>query len=178
MKQVSHSEKLVPLLKKDSEVLEQEEVISRLKAQLSHSDGIRGFFVTYLTGVGDDTPADQSSVPPALVAAMEEADLSDLIPLACMNVVMPTGMITMHQDPELSQQSKKTADRGARLLAAMKTEARVEKTCNAILAVATGSQGEVDDDSFHYWTSFFEKWGYKEAQRRDIATAIRAVLEE
>jgi hypothetical protein len=45
------------------------EVISRLKAQLSHSDGIRGFFVTYLTGVGDDTPAEQSSVPPVLAAA-------------------------------------------------------------------------------------------------------------
>jgi hypothetical protein len=176
MKQVSHSEKLVPLLKEDSQVLEQEQVVARLKAQLSHSDGIRGFFVTYLTGVGDDTPADQSSIPQALVVAMEAADPTDLIPLACMNVVMPTGMITMHQDPELSAQSKKTADRGVRLLASMKTDAEVQKTCNAILSVATNSQGQVDNDSFQYWTSFFEKWGYLDAQKNDIASAIRSVL--
>jgi hypothetical protein len=178
MTQVSHSEKLVPLLKEDSQVLEEEQVIARLKAQLSHSDGIRGFFVTYLTGVGDDTPADQSSIPQALVAAMKIVDPDELIPLACMNVVMPTGMISMHQDPELSAQSKKTADRGVRLLAAMKTEAEVQKTCDAILAVATGVQGQVDDKSFKYWTSFFEKWGYQDAQKIDIAEAIRSVLKE
>jgi hypothetical protein len=178
MAQVSHSEKLVPLLKEDSQVLEQEEVVARLKAQLSHSDGIRGFFVTYLTGVGDDTPADQSSIPQALVAAMEVADRSDLISLACMNVVMPTGMITMHQDPELSAQSKKTADRGIRLLASMKTDAEVQKTCDAILAVATDSQGQVSDESFQFWTKFFKNWGYEDAQKVDIATAIRSVLKE
>jgi hypothetical protein len=178
MTQVSHSEKLVPLLKEDSQVLEQEEIIARLKAQLSHSDGIRGFFVTYLTGVGDDTPADQSSIPQALVAAMEVADPDDLIPLAVMNVIMPTGMITMHQDSELSAQSKKTADRGIRLLASMKTDAEVQKTCDAILAVATGIQGQVDDKSFKYWTKFFENWGYQDAQKIDIAAAIRSALKE
>lgn len=178
MTQVSHSELLVPLLKKDSQVLEQDEVVARLKAQLSHSDGIRGFFVTYLTGVGDNTPADESSIPQALVAAMEAADPSDLIPLACMNVVMPTGMITMHQDPELSAQSKKTADRASRLLASMKTNAEVQKTCDAILAVATDSQGQVSNESFEYWTKFFKNWGYKDAQKIDIATAIRSVLKE
>jgi hypothetical protein len=179
MAQVSHSEKLVTLLKEDSQVLAQEEVVARLKAQLSHSDGIRGFFVTYLTGVGDDTPADQSSIPQALVAAMEVADLSELIPLACMNVIMPTGMITMHQDPELSAQSKKTADRGIRFLASMKTDAEVQKTCEAIIAVATNSQGqEVSNESFEFWTKFFKNWGYEDAQKVDIATAIRSVLKE
>jgi hypothetical protein len=178
MAQVSHSEKLVTLLKEDSQVLEQEEVVARLKAQLSHSDGIRGFFVTYLTGVGDDTPADQSSIPQALVAAMEAADLSELIPLACMNVVMPTGMITMHQDPELSAQSKKTADRGIRFLASMKSDAEVQKTCDAILAVATNSQGRVSNESFQFWTKFFKNWGYEDSQKVDIATAIRSVLKE
>jgi hypothetical protein len=178
MAQVSHSEKLVTLLKEDSQVLEQEEVVARLKAQLSHSDGIRGFFVTYLTGAGDDTPADQSSIPQALVAAMEVADLTELIPLACMNVVMPTGMITMHQDPELSAQSKKTSDRGIRFLTSMKSNAEVQKTCEAIIAVATSSQGQVSDDSFQFWTKFFKNWGYQDAQKVDIATAIRSVLKE
>lgn len=178
MKQVNYSERIVPLLGADSNVLEQDQVVAHLTAQLSHSDGIRGFFVTYLTGVDDNSPADQAEIPPALVAAMEAADKTDLIPLACMNVVMPTGMITMHTDPELSQQSQKTADRGIRLLASLKEDAAVQKTCHAILAVASGEQGSVDDESFQYWTSFFEKWGYQEAQRRDIGEAIRTVLLE
>ena len=172
MKQVSHSEKIVPLLKEEPA----EDIEERLRAMLSHSDGIRGFFVTYLTVVGDDTPADQSEVPKALVAAMEAADCKDLIPLACMNVVMPTAMITMHTDPELSQQSQKTAERGVRVLAALKGADDVEKQCNAILAVATDRKDEADADLVKYWEEFFEKWGYKDIQKRDIEQAIRSVI--
>jgi hypothetical protein len=28
------------------------------------------------------------------------------------------------------------------------------------------------------WTAFFDKWGYKERQREDIAAAIQSILEE
>lgn len=84
MKQVSHSETTVALVRNSTP--EAQEMIS---AQLSHPDGIRGFFVTYLTGMGDDTPADDKEVPPTLIQAMKEANPDDLIPLAVMNVVMP-----------------------------------------------------------------------------------------
>jgi hypothetical protein len=57
-----------------------------------------------------------------------------------MNVVMPTGMITMHKDPELSAQSKKTAERGRRILASLSNKRPVKDNCNAILAVATDNE--------------------------------------
>jgi len=54
----------------------------RLSAQLSHPDGIRGFFVSFLT-VDGESPADWEEVPPYLIRAMAESDGSDLVPLAC-----------------------------------------------------------------------------------------------
>jgi len=185
MKQISHSEKLVTLLGSvnDNGTAgdEDERIMSTttnlLKAQLSHSDGIRGFFVTYLTALGDDTPADSLDVPLALTSAMMEADSSELIPLACMNVIMPTAMITMHEDEELSMQSQTTAERGLRVLQTLLSRGNTAQQCKAILAVAKGNiDGKIDDDVdvglVEFWIEFFDKWGYKELQKRDIEQAM------
>lgn len=172
MKQVSHAEKVIQLL--GDATNKHNNLQSMLEAQLSHSDGIRGFFVTYLTGTGDTSPADNPTVPDVLQKAMTQVDEKELVPLACkyacvvmliktgvfllllfahyaichshvvvfptidvgMNVVMPTGMITMHEDPNLSEQSKKTAERGSRILASLNNNQLVQDNCRAILAVA------------------------------------------
>lgn len=82
MKQVSHSDRIVSALESDDYDEEQQQQLSEiLTAQLSHSDGIRGFFVTYLTS--DDDEDDDLDVPPTLVAAMSKANKEELIPLAC-----------------------------------------------------------------------------------------------
>ena len=81
MSQVSHAANLVAQLSSTIDAT-QEELTELLAAQLSHSDGIRGFFVTYLTGEGD-TVADLEIVPNALVKAMAQANPEELIPLAC-----------------------------------------------------------------------------------------------
>lgn len=81
MSQVSHASHLVQQL--GSNDASQEELVDRLKTQLSHSDGIRGFFVTYLTLDSDDAPADLGDVPMPLVTAMKESNQDELIPLAC-----------------------------------------------------------------------------------------------
>jgi hypothetical protein len=176
MRQLSHAERLVSLLK-DRREGEAADIQKLLEAQLSHPDGIRGFMATYLTGVGDDTAADQETIPAALVHAMKNADPEDLVPLACMNVIMPTGMITMHEDREFQEQSEKTAARGVRVLASLLlVNEETKKQCDAILAVATDSRNDVDPKLLDYWKIFFEKWGYKEKQRVDIARAMREVL--
>ena len=51
---------------------------------------------------------------------------------------MPTGMITMHEDPNLSQQSKIASERGARILACLLDNPLAKENCQAILAVAAG----------------------------------------
>lgn len=174
MKQVSHSEKVVQMLSTDPDAS-----VELLKAQLGHSDGIRGFFVTYLTMMGDSTPADLPEVPPALLSALQEAaNEKELVSLACMNVIMPCAMITMHKDEELSQQSQKTAERGVRVLRALRDKPIVQEECAAILTVANdaGDDKSADPARVAYWEEFFEKWGYKDRQKRDIATSIQSVL--
>lgn len=82
MSQVSHASDLVQQL--SDATIPQEELTERLKTQLSHSDGIRGFFVTYLTQEGgDEAPADFDKVPTLLSNAMKQANQDELIPLAC-----------------------------------------------------------------------------------------------
>ena len=102
-----------------------------------------------------------------------------------MNVVMPTGMITMHKEEELAQQSQTTAERGLRVLQTLLSHGNTRAQCRAILAVARGTSAsgeqqvakDVDEKLFAYWTEFFDKWGYKELQKRDIAQAMMSVLE-
>jgi hypothetical protein len=176
MKQVSHAQNIVSMLKDHSDE-DATNVRERLEAILSHSDGIRGFFVTYLTTESRSSPAEP--VPPLLIHVLDTVDSAELVPLACMNVVMPTGMITMHTDANLSESSKRTAERGTQVLKALlrgsKGEA-VRKQCVAIRAVARAKQGDADDASFAYWVKFFDKWGYKELQKKDIAQAMDSLL--
>ena len=133
--------------------------------------------MVYLTSSEDDAPADQATVPPALVKAMEAADPETLVPLACMNVVMPTAMVSTYKDPNLSKQSQKTAERGLRVLLSLRPNDQVKKQCEAILAVASGEKEGVDSKLFDYWTEFFDKWGYEDLQKHDIARAIQSVLD-
>lgn len=183
MKQLQHSQRIVPLLSSNSAGAHANidvDIVDRLKAQLKHSDGIRGFFVTYLTLEGDQTTADQDAVPKALLTAMKECDnQTEIISLACMNVVMPTGMITMHTDKELSRRSHKTAERGERVLKALSEQnPLVTEECKAILAVASGSavDDRVDSAKVAFWKEFFIKWGYQDIQKRDIAQAMESIL--
>ena len=136
MKQVSHASELVEMIGKNK--MDQNELTNMLKAQLSHSNGIRGFFVNYLTM---DGPADLDQVPESVMEAMVSIeDQSDLISLSCMNIIMPTAMSTMHQQAELQENSRKTAGRGVKILLALKSNPEVRRNAKAIHAAATGSE--------------------------------------
>ena len=55
-----------------------------IQAQLSHSDGIRGFMVSYLTA--ENSPADLDTIPPVVWEALQyqaEHKSEHLIPLTC-----------------------------------------------------------------------------------------------
>ena len=65
-----------------------------------------------------------------------------------MNVIMPTAMITMHTDAELSQNSAKTAKRGAKIVKALIEKPGMKEQCIAIYNVAKmGSTDGINDDS-------------------------------
>jgi hypothetical protein len=82
MKQVQYGSELTgELMNNDNP---NDDLGESIRAQLSHSAGIRGFMVSYLTA--DTTPADDQEVPSVLLDALKsqaEKDPEDLISLAC-----------------------------------------------------------------------------------------------
>jgi hypothetical protein len=170
-----------------------------LSAQLSHSDGIRGFMVAYLTGSYESSTDADGSIdasemianeqdPPVLLETVHgllgDSNSDELVSLMCMNVVMPIAMITMHQDPALSKASRLTAARGIRLLGSVvQVSASIEANLKALLKAATVSEEEKetskfksDDPLVEYWTTFFGKWGYEDPQKKDIAATMKELL--
>lgn len=165
-----------------------------LQAQLSHSDGIRGFMVSYLTGSYESSTKEDGGIDAAEMIAKEQdpqilletvsgllnagnkEDSKDLVSLMCMNVVMPIAMITMHTDPALSEASRLTAARGIRLLGSV-VNGSILENLQAIASAANASSDSASDDKLvTYWTEFFAKWGYEEAQKKDIAAAVEELL--
>lgn len=174
MQQISHAGDIVAYLNNndhnggdgDSQV-----VVDLLTAQLSHVDGLRGFFATYLTGEGDETAADQEKLPLELVRAMENVDQKQLIDIACMNVVMPTAMMSMHADADLAANAAKTAKRAKIVLQELSDSGLVEENSQGILAAVTDDDKN-DSDNAKYWREFVEKYQYGKQQKEDIAKTI------
>lgn len=174
MKQVGYGQQLVSLLENEEDApVNNESLTNMLKAQLSHSEGIRGFFVSYLTGGEPIT-----TIPAPLEDAMHQSDKTELIPLACMNVIMPTAMVTMHTDPELSKSSKATASKGIVVAKALMAEERMKEHCKAILAAIPSEIDSFDEKLVEYWKDFYIKWGYKDEQKTDIECVIKELLQQ
>ncbi|CAJ1934158.1 unnamed protein product [Cylindrotheca closterium] len=176
MKQVQHGADLCSALQEDPS---NADIHERIKAQLRSSDGIRGFMVSYLTS--EDTSPKALVVPDGLAEVLQEITRSnpeDLVPLAFMNVIMPTAMSTMHNEEDLRQSSVQTAKRGLSILATMTGEHQsVKSNAKAILNVALDSKGEdIDSKLIEYWNSFFDKWGYKDEQKKDISESMSLFL--
>ena len=185
MKQLSHASQLVSMLQDEHDTKEEDRLGELLKAQLSHSDGIRGFFATYLTWDNEEgqqqlAAADIDDIPQPLAKAMEATDPSILVPLACMNVVMPTAMSTMHQDPDLQSSAELTARRGSRILSFLAKndhDSLVAINCNAIIEATSVSNlnDTTPNERVEYWVNFFNNYGYETQQRQDIMKAIKNI---
>jgi hypothetical protein len=196
MQQVQYEMELTTLLENSNTNDVGERLKASLKAQLSHSDGIRGFMVAYLSGGSSSDSNDNDEapleVPKILLEAfqdqLQQEATEDLVSLMCMNVIMPTAMVTMHQDAEQSANSARTAQRGLALLQAVQQHnSAFVKNLSAIRQVARQVQGNCDNDSttgsndsegalIQKWTDFFEKWGYQQQQAADIEKAMDKLL--
>lgn len=147
MKQLGHASQIIPLLHpQEKGKTPSEEETSALPAvlsrQFSHSDGIRGFFAVYLTSPESLTV---DEVPVILAEAVKNADKKVMVPLACMNVIMPTAMSSIHEDAELKECASKTAVNGIKILRLLKGDSAVTMNCEAIMSVCRGT-GEGSED--------------------------------
>mmetsp|Transcript_38965 Transcript_38965/g.81903 ORF Transcript_38965/g.81903 Transcript_38965/m.81903 type:complete len:255 (+) Transcript_38965:106-870(+) len=178
MKQLGHASQIIPLLHphtSDKEMNEEESasLLEILSRQFSHSDGIRGFFAVYLTSPESQTV---DEVPNVLANAVRGADTKIMVPLACMNVIMPTAMQSIHQDAELKECASKTASNGKKILRILKGNDEVINNCKAISRVCEdaekGPEEEGTDNLTEYWEKFFVNYKYEEQQKKDIALAV------
>ena len=91
-----------------------QELSVQIKDLLSHNDGARGFFVTYLTQLDD--VLDASVVPTAVSVAVSSVEEPEYVAKLCtMNVIMPTGMILAHKNnnDEINSKNSQTTQRRA-----------------------------------------------------------------
>jgi hypothetical protein len=203
MKQLGHASRIIPLLhpREEGKTPSEEETSALpavLSRQFSHSDGIRGFFAVYLTSP-ESLAADK--VPAILAEAVKNADKKVMVPLACMNVIMPTAMSSIHGDADLKECASKTAVNGMKILRLLKGDSTVMMNCKAIMSVCLGTGGGSEDlievslaaallclnVSFafsntifllsrylphQFWNKFFVGYGYGEKQKKDIALVV------
>jgi hypothetical protein len=174
MKQLGHASQLIPILHPDDEGGlsddESAEVLQLLTKQFAHSDGIRGFFAVYLTS---PESLNTDEVPSVLAKAVKGSDMKVMVPLACMNVIMPTAMKSIHQDEELKECASQTAQNGLKILRLLKGDRHVIDNCQAINQVASNEEVEEGDDLVEYWDTFFTNYKYGSIQKADISQVIQ-----
>ena len=194
MKQVQYGSEMTTALQSMTDDDETTKMKASLEAQLSHSDGIRGFMVAYLTGTNSNIGVEEEIDPKILLETLHGLlttsttsdtsgtvqQIDDLVSLMFMNVVMPVAMITMHQDPALSEASRMTAARGGRLLASVfESSPSIRSNARALYEAAAEESNDSDTSDpklISYWKEFFGKWGYEVAQTKDIAATMQELL--
>jgi hypothetical protein len=87
-----------------------------------------------------------------------------------MNVVMPTAMTIIHQDAELKECARKTAENGKKILNLLKGTELVIDNCMAIDRVCADLDG--DDELFLYWNKFFQNYKYGHDEKEAIGMAV------
>lgn len=150
----------------------------RLAAMLEHSDGVRGFFVTYLTDPTFEAIADSpEGLPAAISSALCASNPEVVAPLAVMNLAMPTATALRHEsegNSKAAAASALTARRAARVLEVLTSpDAASGPATRATLEAALHAAEKDKEDSDPQWTSFYSRWKYDEEQM----TAIRASLD-
>ncbi|GMI45432.1 hypothetical protein TrCOL_g1610 [Triparma columacea] len=165
-----------------------------LRAQLTTSDGIRGFFVSYLTRDAPPAPP-----PPSLYAAIANVPASssdDLIDLSIMNVIMPAAQSKYFEkqardvkesdamegsNVSMMKTSALTCKHGKEVLKVLielssttpKFERVKSEIGNCIAAANNPSPPSPPASDVQRWMPFFDKWGYDGDQIKEISKELK-----
>lgn len=146
--------------------LNDSQILTDLAQLLSHSNGVRGFFVAYLTGESPLT--DQ---PPAIFLEGFRSHSVQVSSILVKNLAMSTAMAIAHQrnnDPEQQMESAKVQRRSLQLLknlCATTTKNSFEQERLALLTALQTKTGE--------YATFLLRWQYDDEQ----CHAIQKILE-
>lgn len=147
--------------------LSEAELGATVSELVNTANGVRGFFVVYLTDARPfaDTPT------PAVIQALQSSP-DTVTEFAIKNLAMSTAMEIAHQrngNSELAQQSAQVRDRSTTLIKLMngdrlRTEAQ---TLHQSIVAPPGT-----------YTTFLKKWGYDTAQQQAISTRLETIFPE
>jgi hypothetical protein len=157
--------------------LNDSQILTDLAQLLSHSNGVRGFFVAYLTG--ESPLADQ---PPVIFLEAFRANSANVSSILVKNLAMSTAMAIAHQrnnDPEQQRGSATVQRRSAQLLQNLcnvdgqrngenSLENPFEQERLALLNALYRKTGEYAD--------FLLRWQYDEEQCQAIKVALESIV--
>eukprot|EP00520_Triparma_pacifica_P013244 CAMPEP_0118632010 /NCGR_PEP_ID=MMETSP0785-20121206/210_1 /TAXON_ID=91992 /ORGANISM="Bolidomonas pacifica, Strain CCMP 1866" /LENGTH=201 /DNA_ID=CAMNT_0006522739 /DNA_START=155 /DNA_END=757 /DNA_ORIENTATION=+ len=148
-----------------------------LRAQLQTSDGIRGFFVSYLTRDSPPVPP-----PPLLYDAIAKVeDAKDLVDLSIVNVIMPAAQSayfekqareTVEEDAmegsnvSMAKTSALTMQHGKEIIKVLvelsSASPKFDRVNTEIANVIEAAQSPSPPfpPQIQRWVDFFDKWGY------------------
>lgn len=156
----------------------------RLHAMLSHADGVRGFFVTYLTDPTLESIADApNGLSPLVVSELRRSNPAMVAPLAVMNVMMPSATALAHEasgNAAAAAGSLLTQARAARVLEALLSDPEAgPPTRSKLEAARAGAErfsAAAAIDSGDEWDAFFRRWSYDATQMAAVREALDEVL--
>ncbi len=143
------------------------ELGATVSALVNTANGVRGFFVTYLT----DSRPFADTPDPAIIQALQSSP-ETVTEFAIKNLAMSTAMeITHHRNgnSELERQSAQVRDRSTNLLKLL--------NCDRLRTEAQALHQSILNDSGSY-AGFLKKWGYDAEQQQAIATRLETVFPE
>jgi hypothetical protein len=147
----------------DRQELSDEVLADRVGELVARREGARGFFVVAMT---TDAPL-MDRLPEPLVAQLRRAG-EGVVDLTARNLVMSTAMAHEHQEnghQELKESSERVQERSRSLLRQLEPHS-VRRVLEQLLEGTTGRGSEA---------AFMERWGYTEAQRDRIRSALEGV---
>lgn len=148
------------------EFLDAKTITQKFTELVSTENGVRGFFVTYLTS--DLSHREYPSLE--VITALKTSPIF-VNELLVKNLAMSTAMVIYHRsqgDKENAQGSEKVQEKTGQLIKQLLSPALGEKLQQLATSLNTG-QGE--------YQAFLERWGYDNYQRQAIAEIIQPFLQ-
>ena len=151
----------------EAQTLSDTEILAQMQALLSHRDGVRGFFVSYLTG--NNPLADQ---PPGIFLDGFTQVAEHIYEILVKNVAMSTAMAIAHRrngDFNQQQGSERVKTRSLNLLKQLEQRGLVIFTNERLRLLQTLEAGSGD------YQDFLQRWQYDPEQCEAIRRSLQLI---
>ena len=148
--------------------LDDEQILADMTKILSQPNGVRGFFVAYLTG---ESPL--ADYPPAIFFDGFRVIASSVSGILVKNLAMSTAMAIAHKrnhDPEQQASSETVQRRSAQLLQKLGEKDGQNPFDQERLSLLKAIQTQEGE-----YANFLQRWGYDDEQCQTIRVALESI---